>query len=60
MTLKINPDSTRPMQCGSCGHERAQHRATRDEKDTDKWPASIIEAQAKKLEKKLSERDGKK
>ena len=52
------PDSTRPMQCGNCGHERAQHRATRDEKDTDKWPASIIEAQAKKLEKKLAERDG--
>ena len=54
------PDSTRPMQCGACGHERAQHRATRDEKDTEKWAASIIEAQAKKLEQKLQARDGKK
>ena len=43
------PDPKRPMQCGSCGHERSQHRAERKPCDLTKWSFEAVVEQEKKL-----------
>ena len=43
------PDPKRPMQCGSCGHERSQHRAERKPGDLTKWSFEAVVEQEKKL-----------
>ena len=54
------PDPIRPLQCGTCMHERAQHRNNRESDDADKWTHAAVMKQAAALEKIVEERDQKK
>jgi hypothetical protein len=49
------PDVKRPMQCGSCGHERSQHRAERKPEDVNKWSFETVTEQEKKLKRVMEE-----
>jgi hypothetical protein len=49
------PDTKRPMQCGSCGHERSQHRAERKKEEADVWTFDVIMEQEKKVNTAMEE-----
>ena len=49
------PDVKRPMQCGSCGHERSQHRAERKPGDLKKWSFEAVVEQERKLKQTIEE-----
>ena len=49
------PDAKRPMQCGSCGHERSQHRAERKVEDSTVWTFDVIMNQEKQVAKVMEE-----
>ena len=49
------PNAKRPMQCGSCGHERSQHRAERKLEDSTVWTFDVIMNQEKQVAKVMEE-----